>query len=62
MENKVNPYVNFIIVINPSKSKKAESKYLNSIIEIKNKFKAEYDFQKEISNDKKELCNLNLFK
>lgn len=62
MKSKVDPYVDFIIVINSSKSKKAEFKYLNSIIEIKNKFRAEYDFQKEISNDKKELYNLNLFK
>ena len=38
MKNKVDPYVDFIIVINSSKSKKAEFEYLNSIIEIKNKF------------------------
>ena len=67
VRNIDDPYdIDFVIVIDSKKLTNEEHIYLNQIINIKNKFRAEYDYYKELYEQdlisKESLYQLDLFK
>lgn len=67
VRNIDDPYdIDFVIVIDSKKLTNEEHMYLNQIITIKNRFRAEYDYYKELYEQglipKESLYQLDLFK